>query len=275
MAKDNETEATDSAPANDGPLMLEGPKAAADTPIIDLEAVHAHNADESAASEDIAPEHNSRWRSYAPLAAAILCAAAIGAVAGAATTSGLMRDRSSTSATADVTHALQNSVAQLNSELAALKTGITNVQRNSTTQFGKLTERLDRSDKALAEPVAKLAKIQESLDRLDRKPQQTTAAAAPASDITGSIAPPKTVAAKEESKPQIAEGWMLRDFYDGRAIVESRNGTLFRIGPGSNVPGLGKVESIKRENGKIVVLTAKGTISASIEQRRPGYYDRW
>ena len=62
---------------------------------------------------------------------------------------------------------------------------------------------------------------------------------------------------KEESKPQIAEGWRLRDFYDGRAIVESRNGTLFRVGPGSNVPGLGRVETIKRENGKVVVVTAK------------------
>ena len=45
----------------------------------------------------------------------------------------------------------------------------------------------------------------------------------------------------------------------GRAIVESRNGTLFRIGPGSNVPGLGKVESIKRENGKIVRPAAEYT----------------
>ena len=80
---------------------------------------------------------------------------------------------------------------------------------------------------------------------------------------------------KEESKPQVAEGWRLRDFYDGRAIVESRNGTLFRVGPGSNVPGLGKVETIKRENGKVVVVTANGIIAASLEERRPGYYYRW
>ena len=278
MAKDNETEATDSVPVNDGPLMIEGPKAAAeaDTPIIDLEAIKSHN-DESAAAEHIEPEHTSRWRSYAPLAAAIVCAATVGVVAGAVTATSLMRGQSSAPVTADVTGAIQNSVAQLNNELAALKTGIANAQRNSTSQFGKITDRLERSEKAQAEPTAKLAKIQETLERLDRRPPQATANA-PASDITGSISPPKTVAAKEEPKLQLAEGWMLRDFYDGRAIVESRNGTLFRIAPGSNVPGLGKVESIKRENGKIVVLTAKGIISASIEQqpsRRPGYYDRW
>ena len=58
-------------------------------------------------------------------------------------------------------------------------------------------------------------------------------------------------------------------------MVESRNGTLFRVGPGSNVPGLGKVETIKRENGKVVVVTANGIIAASLEPRRPAYYYRW
>ena len=70
-------------------------------------------------------------------------------------------------------------MAQLGNELATLKAGIANAQRSSSTQFGKLTERLDRSEKAQAEPAAKLAKIQESIDRLDRldsSPQQAAAA---------------------------------------------------------------------------------------------------
>ena len=69
-------------------------------------------------------------------------------------------------------------MAQIGSELATLKAGIANAQRNSSTQFGKLTERLDRTEKAQAEPTAKLAKIQESIDRLERRQQQ--AAATPA-----------------------------------------------------------------------------------------------
>jgi hypothetical protein len=83
------------------------------------------------------------------------------------------------------------------------------------------------------------------------------------------------VAPKEEPRPQVAEGWRLRDFYDGRAVVESRNGMQFRVGPGSNVPGLGRVETIRRENGKVVVVTASGIITASLEPRRPNYYYRW
>ena len=151
----------------------------------------------------------------------------------------------------------------------SVKAGIASAQRNTGTQFGKLTERLDRTEKAQAEPVGKLAKIQESIDRLEQRQQHAGAAVPPASEVTGSVVP------KEESRPLVAEGWRLRDFYDGRAVVESRNGTQFRVVPGSNVPGLGRVETIKRENGKVVVVTASGIIAASLEPRRPNYYYRW
>jgi len=85
-------------------------------------------------------------------------------------------------------------------------------------------------------------------------------------DMTGSIMPYRE---KEESRPPVAEGWRLRDFYSGRAVVESRNGMLFEVGPGSNLPGLGRVESIKRENGRVVVVARNGVITASSEPRRP------
>jgi hypothetical protein len=274
--KDDDIQAADAASGNGGPLLIEGPKAAAaaDSPIIDLEAVRTDAAGDGTAAEAMTPEQASRWRlpAYAPLAAAITFAVALGAIAGAAATSGLLRDSTAPSDTADAARALQTSVAQIGSELATLKAGIANAQRNSSAQFGKLTERLDRTEKAQAEPTAKLAKIQEkiqdSIDRLERRQQQVVAAPAPSPEVTGSVTP------KEESKPQIAEGWRLRDFYDGRAIVESRDGTLFRVIPGSNVPGLGRVEAIKRENGKVVVVTAKGIIAASLEPRRPAYYYR-
>jgi hypothetical protein len=270
--KDSEPEAANSG----APLLLEGPKASTESkgsaPIIELEAVHeSASAGSSENSETIAPEQHSHWRlpSYAPIAAAIVFAVALGAIAGAATTSTLLRDSSPPAdmVAANANRALQDSVAQLTSELTTLKTSIAGAQRNSSTQFGKIAERLDRTEKAQAEPVGKLAKIQESIDRLEQRQQQH--AAAPAPEATGSVTP------KEESKPQVAEGWRLRDFYDGRAVVESRNGMQFRVGPGSNVPGLGRVETIRRENGKVIVVTASGIISASLEPRRPNYYYRW
>jgi hypothetical protein len=262
---------------NDAPLRLEGPKASAassdSAAIIELEAVReSTSAGPTESAETIAPE-GSQWRlpAYAPLAAAIVFAVALGAIAGAATTSSLLRDPSPPidMIAANANRALQDSVAQLGSELATLKAGIASAQRSTSTQFGKLAERLDRTEKAQAEPVGKLAKIQESIDRLEQRQQHIAAPAAAAPEVTGSVAP------KEESRPQVAEGWRLRDFYDGRAVVEGRNGMLFRVVPGSNVPGLGRVETIKRENGKVVVVTASGIIAASLEPRRPNYYYRW
>ena len=278
MAKreDSEPKIESTSASSGAPLLLEGPKASAESkgsaPIIELEAVHDSASAEP--SETISPEQHSHWRlpSYAPIAAAVVFAVALGAIAGAATTSSLLRDSSPPAdmVAANANRALQDSVAQLTTELSTLKTSIAGAQRNSSTQFGKIAERLDRTEKAQAEPVGKLAKIQESIDRLEQRQQHAAApVAAPAPEVTGSIAP------KEQSKPQVAEGWRLRDFYDGRAVVESRNGTQFRVGPGSNVPGLGRVETIKRENGKVVVVTASGTITASLEPRRIPYYYRW
>jgi len=272
--KDSEPEAAKSG----APLLLGGPKASTEpgdsAALIELEAVQENaSAEPAEPSETIAPEQGSHRRlpAYAPLAAAIVFAAALGAVAGAVTTSSLLRDPSPPAdmIAANANRALQDSVAQLGSELATLKAGIANAQRSTSTQFGKLAERLDRTEKAQAEPVGKLAKIQESIDRLEQRQQHAAApVAAAAPEVTGAVAP------KEEPRPQVAEGWRLRDFYDGRAIVEGRNGMLFRVGPGSNVPGLGRVETIKHENGKVVVVTASGIIAASLEPRRPNYY-RW
>jgi hypothetical protein len=267
--KDSDIQAADAEPTHGGPLMLEGPKGAADTPIIDLEAVRPSAGGEGGGAAKTAPGPASGWHlpAFAPLAATILFAVALGAIAGAAATNGLLRDASPSAETANAAEALQASVAQIGSELAALKAGLANTQRNTSAQFGKLAERLDRTDKAQAEPTAKLAKIQESIERLERRQQQ--AAAPPAPEVTGSVAP------KEESRPQIVEGWRLRDVYAGRAVLESRNGAMYRVAPGSNVPGLGRVESIKRENGRVVVVTASGIIAASNEPRRPGYYYRY
>ena len=53
-------------------------------------------------------------------------------------------------------------------------------------------------------------------------------------------------------------------------MLENRNGTLYEVGPGSNLPGVGKVETIKRIDGKVVVTTPKGTITSALEPpRRP------
>lgn len=287
----------DSSKGNEqfGPLLIGGPKKVDPTPFIDLKVSGTKasrddddsDAFETDATTFVPPNAQPAWRHW-PLAAGVLVAAVVGAVAGAGTTSTLLRDNNPPATFADATtiHTLQTSVAQLSTELATVKSGIANAQRSSSTQFGKLTERIDRSEKAqekaLADPAAKLAKIQESIDRLEKRPQATVAAApvaAPSSDITGSIASKESKESKEEPKPVVAQGWHLVDYYDGRAIVENRHGTLFRVGPGGNLPGLGKVASVKRDNGRITVVTPGGIITAALDQppprRVPPQFYRW
>jgi hypothetical protein len=201
-----------------------------------------------------------------PIAAGLAIALTIGAMAGATATFTMTHDNRAPSAE-DPNRALRESQARLESELAALKTTIASGQRASTAQIGKLTERVERAEKAQAEPTAKIAKMAESLDRVERRLPTTVAPPLPppapvAGDITGSIA------AKSEAKPPIAEGWHVLDSYAGRAVVESRNGRVFEVGPGSNLPGLGRVEAIKRENGRVVVVTRNGVIAALPDGRR-------
>lgn len=232
-------------------------------PVVVARARQGEADDFEPAAAGAKPDAPPLWRRYAPLAAGIALAAAVGALAGAGATARLLRD-SAAPATA-ATSALQDSVTRLESELATLKAGLTAAQRSASGNFGKLAERLDRTEKAQAEPAAKLAKLTESVDKLDRRLAQAGAHAAP--EVTGSV-----TAAKQDLKPPLAEGWRLRDFYAGRAVVESRSGRLFEIGPGSNLPGLGRVETIKRQDGHVVVVTRNGIISASLEPRRPPYY---
>ena len=183
------TDATSETSAFHGPLMLEGPKAdsqSADTPIIDLEPLRATADDKASAdaepSETAAPEPEReprRYRpSFVPLAATVAFAVAFGAIAGAAATSALLRDASpapAVVAATDASRVLQDKVTQLGGELAALKSSLANSQRSASTQIGKLTERIDRTEKAQAEPAAKIAKLQDSIDRLEHRPQAAAA----------------------------------------------------------------------------------------------------
>ena len=199
-------------------------------------------------------------RQYAPLAASLTLAAALGALAGAAVTFSLAAPTpapAAQSAAVEETIALKNTVAQLGRELANLKTGIDAVGRSTAAQLKSFAERFDRAEKAQTEPAARLAKIFESLDRLERR------AATP--EITGAV----STAEKTQAKPPTLEGWKLVDVYAGRVVLESKAGQLYEVRPGSNLPGVGKVEQIKRADGRVIVVTPNGTITAAFEQRRP------
>jgi len=86
----------------------------------------------------------------------------------------------------------------------------------------------------------------------------------PQADVTGSITP-RQVEPKAPPKPQILDGFVLRRVYDGIAVVEGRMGVM-ELEPGAPLPGGGRVEEIKRQDGHWVVVTTKGLIVSARER---------
>jgi hypothetical protein len=82
-----------------------------------------------------------------------------------------------------------------------------------------------------------------------------------AKDVTGSVtptpAPPKT----EVGRLPTVEGWVLRDVAYGGALIEGRRG-IYEVYAGDPVPGLGRVDAIRRQDGRWVVVTSRGLIVA-------------
>jgi hypothetical protein len=217
-------------------------------------------------------------RRFGAMAAVVALATVAGALGGALATAGVGKLMAGDSAQASTQasekdNALETSVARLDAEIVALKAGLEHNSKTTTGQLNKASDRLDKVEKAQAEPAAKLAKLSETVDKL-RAAQPTTAAAAPAAakDITGSI--PQQVAAvtppasaqAAPPKPEVArlptvDGWILRDVANGSALIESRRG-MYEVYAGDPIPGLGRVDAIRKQDGRWVVVTSKGLIVA-------------
>jgi len=192
----------------------------------------------------------------------VAVAVALGAAAGSAATAGLQAlpdlSRAKASATDAETRALA-AVARLDAELTGLKAALDQSAKSANAQFARVTDRLDRAERGQAEPAAKLARITEAIERIERR---ATA------DTTGSTAervvPPAPVGGAL-GQP-VVQGWVLRNVYDGAALLEGRRG-LIEVEPGDRLPGGGRVEAIRRQDGRWVVVTSKGVIIAA--QRAP------
>ena len=203
-------------------------------------------------------------RRLSALAAVVALATVTGALGGALATAGFGHLTGDDSRTAS-SRALEEQVARLASDLAALKAGVEHTSKLDMSQFNKASERLDKVEKAQAEPAAKLAKLSEAVDKLRVAPVAATpvaAAPAAAKEVTGSIAPAAATAAKVEvARLPTVEGWVLRDVANGSALIEGRQG-MFEVYAGDPVPGIGRVDAIRRQDGRWVVVTSKGLIVA-------------
>src|ERR1044072_3101221 len=202
----------------------------------------------------------TRSTRFALLAACVAVAASFGAVGGSLGVAKVGPMISSAPApvapvakeqVADEVKALKDTVAQLRAttnklsdNFAALKTSVA----TASTQNNKIAETLERIEKSQAEQ------------------RKTVAATASTTEVTGSIGPPKQPATPmvlgtppTTLKPPAVPGFVLRRVYDGAALIEGRDG-MIEVEPGMIAPGLGRIEAIKREDGRWIVVTARGIV---------------
>jgi hypothetical protein len=212
-------------------------------------------------------------RRVAALAAVIVLAAMAGAIGGALATAGFGHFNGVETKVASG-RALEDTISRIDTEVAALRTSLEQASKHSASQISKASDRLDKVEKAQLEPAAKLAKLSEAVDKL-----RTAPAAAPAAALVAAAAP---VAPKETTgsiqtanaapvplpapKPEVArlptvEGWVLRDVGNGSALIEGRQG-IFEVYAGDPIPGLGRIDAIRKQDGRWVVVTSKGLIVA-------------
>ena len=167
-------------------------------------------------------------------------------------------------------------VKALRASVDAVRQGLDATKSDMSGAISQLSGKLDRVDQGTAQ---KLAKIAERLDQLERKPDPMP---------TGSIAPqpplrpagvgtvpmpamqplapqppvkPAEAAVQPPAAPpkQPIPGYVLRDVYQGTALVQGRGGYR-EVRVGEPIPGAGRVESIERRGRRWVVVTSLGLI---------------
>jgi hypothetical protein len=218
-------------------------------------------------------------RRLAALAAVVALAAIAGAIGGAMATAGLQQFAGHDTALAanampSTNAAFDATVARIDADIAALKASVEHTSKLGLAQFGKTNDRLDKVEKAGLEPLAKLAKLSEQVEKLHATPPTPVAAAAPPpaapKEVTGSIAPPANAAATgpkvadvkiEVGRLPTIDGWILRDVANGGALIEGRQG-IFEVYAGDLVPGLGRIDAVRRQDGHWVVVTSRGLVVA-------------
>ena len=210
-------------------------------------------ADESAQTKTTAAP--ARSKRFVALAASVAFAAGFGSFVGSVSGSGLARFiYPPPQAPAAPTSGIENTIAAMReiklelAAVAALKASLDSAARATTNQYAKIADRLDRIDQrsvAVVETTASLPAATQA-----SAPAQTAALAAVTSE-------------SQKLSDRILPDWVVHDVQNGHALVESRYGGLFAVSAGSVLPGIGRVDMIKRQDGHWVVLTARGAITSA------------
>ncbi len=178
--------------------------------------------------------------------------------------------------TVEALRAAQSQTAKDTTALEGLKARLEAVNTETGASIADLAGKVERMPR---EPAAKLSQVLERLDRIERQiaaPLATAsigAASAPGKAAAGkqaqlAVAPAKPPLEDATGHPQLITNWVVRDVYDGVALVESRRGSI-EVAPGEIIPGAGRVKSIERRGAGWIVITSRGLVDSARDSYQP------
>ena len=118
-------------------------------------------------------------------------------------------------------------------------------------------QRLEQLTDAQQQMAQKLASLQALDIRQKKSPPLQPPPPPPAAPV-----PLRKNALTTAARPSILADWWIKHARDGHIYVQG-HGEVYRVVPGTPLPGLGPVEQIKRQNGRWVVMTPKGIIAST------------
>ncbi|MCJ9703544.1 MULTISPECIES: hypothetical protein [unclassified Bradyrhizobium] len=169
---------------------------------------------------------------------------------------------------------LRETVAQLRKQMSGvsenldgLRTAVDQSSKATNDRFGRFAENLDRIERVSSSSTVKLDKLAQAqvqapapamVQSQPASQQGPMMASVAAPEVTGSVSPSERASAPRK----VIKGWSVRQAYEGIAILQSPNGVIEAV-LGQQVPGLGRIEEIRNENGRLVVESSGGVIYSS------------
>ncbi|WP_027546137.1 hypothetical protein [Bradyrhizobium sp. WSM2254] len=162
---------------------------------------------------------------------------------------------------------LRKQVSGVSENLDGLRTAVDQSSKATNDRFGRFAENLDRIERVSSSSTVKLDKLAQAQAQAPAPTlaqSQPSSQAAPmmaslaAPEVTGSVPPSERASVPRK----VVKGWSVRQAYEGIAILQSPNGVIEAV-LGQQVPGLGRIEDIRNENGRLVVESSGGVIYSS------------
>lgn len=179
-------------------------------------------------------------------------------------------------------HRVTVALGALKAEVADLRAAVAREQ--DAARAAEVAKRLDQLaahlDKVKAETSGALAQLAAKIEPLRQETAARLQAVVERLEHRGEAAsatkPPEPAAEARAGnglgevarQPPVIRGWVVRDVYDGLALVEGADGPV-EVAPGELLPGAGRVKSIERGRKGWIVVTSRGVIDSARGRFQP------